>query len=322
MNAQHLRPLRLGLLGASRVNARIVAAATRLPDLVQIVALASRDGDRARSEAARFSIPRSYGSYEGLLDADDIDAVYIGLPNSLHLPWAQQSILRSKHVLVEKPLSRNPEEVMRTFQMAEKADVRVFEGLMFRYHQNTVRVLEVLQDGRLGRLKLIQAHFSFPLDRPSDVRLSSELDGGAVMDLGCYCIAASRLFAGEPRSIFGTGVLTDSGVDRRASVTLVTADDVITRFDVDMTLQRHQYLVAHCEEGRVEMLSPFHCAGGVYLTNSQGQRSVLSMDDTNPFDCELGAFIDEIANPLGAGRAQDAIDQATVLQRVVAAVHQ
>ncbi|PZS27734.1 MAG: hypothetical protein DLM58_18360 [Pseudonocardiales bacterium] len=286
--------LRLGLLGAGYVNERIVVAARDVP-AVTVAALASRDHAKASNAAQYFGIPRAFGSYEKLLAQPDIDAVYIGLPNSLHLPWAEEALRHGKHVLVEKPLSRDHSRVAELVELAQVSRLLVVEGFMFRYHPQTARILDIIIGRELGAQRLLQMHFSFPLAKGSNVRWSPELEGGALMDLGCYCLAASRLFAGPPEEITARAVIGPSGVDTKVAATLVTAQDIVTRFDVDFALPRYQQMTIHFEAGRIEISSPFHCRGGtLVITDHDGRQTVENFDSGNAFAYELQAFADAI----------------------------
>lgn len=314
-------PIRLGLLGTSRVNERIVNAAKTLPE-VDVVALASRDHPRAVEQAARLGVAETHAGYSSLLDSDAVDAVYLALPNSEHAGWAAKALDSNKHVLVEKPLSREPAVVAELFDKAKTRALVLLEGMMFRHHPQVAIIQNIVRGGAIGRLRLVQAHFSFPLQRAEDVRWRPELHGGALMDLGCYCVAASRIFAGEPVEFHAVARKVESGVDGRLAATLVTSDAVMTRFDVDFGLPRHQSLVLHGEQGRINVGSPFHCnASHVQLYEGVGHgqdQTEVDVGNMDPFQCELEHFVAMIREKperrsLGAA---DAIAQAQALSRL------
>src|SRR5271165_42941 len=185
--------MRLGLLSTARINEQLVAGA-RMARGVEVVAIGSRDRARAEAQAQTLGVPRAHASYEALLADPDVEAVYVALPNSLHIEWSVRALEAGRHVLCEKPLSRHPDDVAHAFDVAERNRLVLAEAFMWRHHPQAHRLIELL--GEIGELRLIRASFSFLLERPGDLRLSSALDGGALMDVGCYCLSASRLLAG------------------------------------------------------------------------------------------------------------------------------
>ena len=168
---------------------------------------------RAEDYARERGIERAHGSYEALLEDPDVEAVYISLPNSMHVEWSIRALEAGKHVLCEKPLSRRAADVERAFDAAERAGRLLMEAFMYRHNPQTVRLKELVDGGAIGRLRLVRAAFSFPLATPENVRLSAELDGGGLMDVGCYCVSGARLLAGEPVEVYGQQVESASGVD-------------------------------------------------------------------------------------------------------------
>jgi xylose dehydrogenase (NAD/NADP) len=308
--------IRLGLLGTGRVNHRIVEAAAETDGRVIVSAVASRTVDRARDAAAALSV-RSHSSYDALLADSDIDAVYLGLPNALHLPWAVRSIQAGKHVLSEKPLSRDPVAVSDALQLAQQHQVALREGLMHLHHPQTAAVEELVRSGELGELRSIHAEFSFFLDRPNDVRFSRELDGGALLDLGCYCVSYLRLLAGEPDRFCAQATLGDTGVDTGCSATM-TAGNVRMSFSVDLQAPRRQELVIVGTEGSARVNSAFHCREPwIEVTVGSDTRRIESAA-ANPFVLELCAFADAVdapATPLRLGA--DPVAQARCLAALV-----
>jgi len=187
--------LRLGLLSTARINDEILGAAKET-DRVEIAAVGSRETATAEAYAAEHDIARAHGSYEALLADAEVDAVYIPLPNALHHEWTMKALAAGKHVLCEKPYSRHPEEVEAAFAAAETAGLVLMEAFMYRHHPQTRHVEQLVREGTLGRLLSIRGCFTFPLTDLTNVRASTELDGGALMDVGCYCVSGARLLAG------------------------------------------------------------------------------------------------------------------------------
>src|SRR5262249_28472069 len=204
-------PVRWGLLSTARINEAILGGARR-SERTQVVAVASRDQARADAYARERGLVRAYGSYEALLEDDDIEVVYNSLPNSLHVEWSIRALDAGKHVLCENPLDRRVEAVERAFVAAECNGRLLMEAFMYRHHPQTQKAAELVRDGAIGELRQLRSLFSFMLTNEADVRMLPELDGGALMDLGCYCISMQRLLAGEPELVFGRERL-GGGVD-------------------------------------------------------------------------------------------------------------
>ena len=180
-----------GIISTAHIN-RLVLAGARESDRAEMVGVASRDQARAEAYAREHGIERAYGSYEALLEDPDIEAVYISLPNSLHVEWSVRSLEAGKHVLCEKPLDRRPEEVERAFDAAERSGRILMEAFMYLHNPQTARLTKLVAEGAIGTLRSIRAAFSFSLDEVENVRLAADLDGGALMDVGCYCVSGSR----------------------------------------------------------------------------------------------------------------------------------
>jgi predicted dehydrogenase len=180
----------------------------------EVVAVSSRDGARAEAYAATHGIPRAHGSYDGLLADGDVDAVYIALPNALHFEWTMRALAAGKHVLVEKPFTRQPERVEQAWAEAERRSLVLVEGYMWRHSAQTRLLLSLLP--QLGELQAVHSWFFDVVPREQDVRFVPSLGGGALLDIGCYCVGALRLIAGrEPDHASAEAVLGQGGVDER-----------------------------------------------------------------------------------------------------------
>jgi D-xylose 1-dehydrogenase (NADP+, D-xylono-1,5-lactone-forming) len=305
--------VRLALLSTARINEPLIAGAREAAG-VEVVAIGSRDLSRAEAEAARLGVPRAHGSYEGLLADPDVDAVYIALPNSLHVEWSIRALEAGKHVLCEKPLSRRPAEVARAFDAAERAGRVLAEGFMWRHHPQARR-LEALV-GEIGGARLIRAAFSFPLDRPGDIRLTAALDGGALMDVGCYCVSAARLLAGEPTAVAATQVVGGDGVDVRLAATMRFPPDVIAHFDCGLDLALRDELEVVGLDGALFCDDPwFSRAPGIELRGADGASEHVDVSAPDAYGCELEDFAAAAAGELEQrwGR-RDAIGQARAIE--------
>ena len=309
--------LKLGLLSTADINEKLVAGA-RLADEVDVVAVASRTLDRAREQAGSLEIPRALGSYEELLADPDVDAVYISLPNSMHVDWSVRALEAGKHVLCEKPLARSVAEVERAFDAADAAGLVLAEAFMWRHHPQAKRLVELLP--RVGPLRVVRAQFSFglhSLEPTSNIRLSGELEGGALMDVGCYCVSAARLLAGEPESVTGQQVTGE--VDLRFTATLSFPGEVLAHFDCGVDMAVRAELEVAGADGRLLLHDPFHSLEPVIeLHAADGSVELIEADRDNPYACELRDFAAAVAGeraPL-LGR-DDAVGQA----RTIAALY-
>jgi predicted dehydrogenase len=306
--------VRWGILSTARINGLVLAGA-RLSDRVEIAAIASRDRERARAHAQEHAIERVHGSYDELLADSDVEAIYIPLPNSLHVEWTLRALAAGKHVLVEKPFSRHLAEVERVFDTAEEAGLVVSEAFMWRHHPQTKKLAELVAAGAIGRLRLVRATFSFTLTRANDVRRRADLDGGALMDVGCYCVSAARLLAGEPERLTGEQVV-EGGVDTVFTGTLRFADDVVAHFDCGFVLAPRGELEVVGDEGTLFVAGPWHPRDrGIEVRRSGRDPELILVPPANSYQLQLENVSDAIRGeaPLLLGR-DDAVGQARALE--------
>jgi predicted dehydrogenase len=319
--------MRLGLLSTARINEAILGGATGT-DRVDVVAVASRDGHRAEAYAREHGLERSHGSYEALLADGDVDAVYISLPNRLHHEWTLAALDAGKHVLCEKPYSRRPAEVEEAYDRAESAGVVLMEAFMYRHHPQTAAVKALVEEGAVGRVRLVKAAFRFVLPTLDDIRASTELDGGSLMDVGCYCVSGSRLLAGEPEHVRGEQVLGPTGIDMSFHGTMRFSGDVVAQFDCSFALPQYQRLEVEGEEGGLVVESPWRTDWpGDVLLRRGGEVERVEMPGGDSYRFELENFADaaERTTPpllgredaLGQARAIDALYRSAEERRVV-----
>ena len=207
--------IRIGILGAARIAPRgIITPANALLG-AEVVAIGARNLERAQDFAARHSIPLALGSYGELVARDDVDLVYVALPPSAHLEWSVKALANGKHVLVEKPFANNAEDATRMVAAARAADRHLLEGFHYRFHPLFERALALLRSGSIGRIRHIDAVFNVELpDTPGELRYVEALGGGALMDLGCYCLHWIRTVAGdEPTVVKARARCETPGVD-------------------------------------------------------------------------------------------------------------
>ncbi len=205
--------MEFGILSTAGIGRKAVVPAIESSDH-RVGAIASRDLDRAREVAASFSIPRYYGSYAGLFEDTEIDAVYIPVPNALHAEWTKRAADAGLHVLCEKPLASDAAEAREVVEHCADRGITLMEAFMYRYHPRTERAIEIAASA-LSDVRAVSASFQFPLvDDPEDIRLNPELAGGSLMDVGCYAVSAARQFLGEPDRVYAhADDSRDTGVD-------------------------------------------------------------------------------------------------------------
>ena len=307
--------MRLGLLSTANINRAILAGAART-GRVDVVAVASRDAGRADAYAAEHGIATAHGSYEALLADPDVEAVYVSLPNGMHHEWTMYALAAGKHVLCEKPYTRHPHEAEEAFDAADAAGLVLAETFMYRHHPQTATVARLVADGAIGRLCAVKATFTFPLRDLSDVRALPELDGGALMDVGCYCVSGIRLLAGEPEHVRGEQVTGTTGIDMAFHGTLRCAGDVVGQFEATFRSPQRQSLEAVGEDGVLVVEAPWRVDwGGSVTLRRDGATELVEVDEADAYTLELENLADAIDGraPALLGRA-DAVGQARAIE--------
>jgi predicted dehydrogenase len=307
-------PVRWGILSTARINRLVIPPAQASPK-VELVAVASRDTARADAYARQWGIKRAYGSYEALLEDADVEAVYISLPNSLHVPWSIRALEAGKHVLCEKPLARRAVDAEDAFDVAEHAGRILMEAFMYRHNPQTRRLTQLVADGAIGRLRLVQAAFSFHLADPENVRLRPDVEGGALMDVGCYCVSGARLLAGEPERVYAEQTLGPTGVDVVFAGTLRFADEVVAQLDCGLVLPERDELEAIGEDGSLFLDDPWHARRPVIELRREGAVERIELEPEDSYRLELENLSDAIrgrGEPL-LGR-EDAVGNARAIE--------
>lgn len=264
--------LRWALLGTSRIGRSVVP---RMQDGARhdLVAVASRSEDRARAYAAEWRIPRAYGSYEELLAAPDIDAVYIPLPNSLHAEWTIAAVRAGKHVLCEKPLALSLHEVHAVSEAARATGRVVAEAFMYRHHAQTLRVKSLIDEGAVGKVRVVRGAFAFWLSREEDVRLHPALGGGALWDVGCYPVSFARFMLGEePVEAIGMADAGPTGVDLTFAGQLRFGSGAILQFDCSFRTDFRVLMEFVGAEGTLVIPNPFKPREREQLVLRRGDR--------------------------------------------------
>ena len=317
--------VRWGLRSTASIGA-VVAAATRDSRRTRFVAVASRDGGTARRFAGEHGLEHAFGSYDDMLASAEVDAVYVALPVSMHTEWTVAALRAGKHVLCEKPFAVTAADAARAFDAAADAGRVCVEGLMWRHHPQTALARRLVDEGAIGALRYVRA--ALGVTAPAgDIRRDRALGGGALLDLGCYCVSAVRLFGGEPERVWAEQVPDAGGVDLRLAATLRLPGDVLAQFDIGLELPRRDELELVGTAGRIVVRDPWICRGTTVELVRDGRAEHLDVDpegayalrhdESDVYRIELDAVSDAIAT--GAeppfGRA-DAVAQARVLDAV------
>ncbi len=263
------RLLRWGLLGTARINRSLIPA-IRASARSQLLGVASRSAERARGYAEEWQIPVAHGSYEAMLGDPQIDAVYIPLPNHLHVEWTLNAIAAGKHVLCEKPMALVPSDVGRVAEAASSRGVVVAEAFMYRHHPLTLRVAAMVKGGHIGRLRVVRGAFTFTLSRPNDVRLVPDWGGGSLWDVGCYPVSYARLLAGEPLAVSAQAVRHPTGIDMAAAGTLLFPDDVTGVFDCGFGAHFRTFVEISGTDGVITLETPFKPGADALLRLTMG----------------------------------------------------
>ena len=308
-------PLRLGLLSTARINDAMLAAA-RAGDAATVTAVASRRADTAAAYAHRHGIATPHGGYQSLLDDPAVDAVYISLPNSLHVEWTLRAIAAGKHVLCEKPLAWTGAEAERVVSAADAAGLALAEGFMYRHHPQTRALHELVGSGALGRVKLIRARFAFTAELPDDaVQLDAELHGGSLLDVGCYCVNVSRLLAGEPGSVTAEMDVGPTGVDLRVRGRMWFADGTESQIEAALDLPDDSGVEVVGSERTASVADPWHCRSpGITLADG----GAITVTAADPYRLQLDDFaaaVREGRPPLVSGR--EIVGQARALEALI-----
>jgi D-xylose 1-dehydrogenase (NADP+, D-xylono-1,5-lactone-forming) len=301
-------------MSTARINRLFLAGARQAAD-VDVVAVASRDREHAESYAREQGIGRAHGGYDQLLADPAVDVVYISLPNSLHVEWTVRALEAGKHVLCEKPLGRRTADVERAFDVAEREGRLLMEAFMYRHNPQTRALAELVAEGAIGRVRMVRAAFSFAVDNPANVRLSAGLDGGALMDVGCYCVSGTRLIAGEPQRVTAEQVIGGDGVDVSFAATMRMGNGVLAHFDAGLALADRDELEVVGEQGALFLDDPWHCRTPVIEVRRDGGAERIELEPIDSYRLEAENMSAAIRGerPLLLGRA-DALGQARTIE--------
>ena len=316
-----MAPLRMGILGAARIAPNALIKPARRVEEVEVSAVAARDKAKADRFARKHGIDRVHGSYDALLADPAIDAVYNPLPNGLHGKWTVAALEAGKHVLCEKPLSRRAAEVEAAFDTADRAGRILMEAFMWRYHPQTEALVRLARE--IAPLRVVRAAFGFTIAEgdTGNVRLQGDLDGGALMDVGCYCVSALRLLCGEPEHVSGAAVTGGNGVDVRFAGALRFPGDVLGTFDCGFDVPPRGSLEVVGAGGTLLAQDPWHgLSPALALTRPGEAPEPATVVAANPYRLEL----EDVSRAVRGGDdprlgRDDALGQARAIEMLYAA---
>jgi predicted dehydrogenase len=254
-----MKKVKWGVLSSAKIGVQKVIPAMQKGNHCEVVALASRDVDKAQETAKRLGIAKAHGSYEALLADPEVEAVYNPLPNHLHVEWSIKALEAGKHVLCEKPIGLDVDEAEKLMAAAEQhRELKVMEAFMYRHHPQWGKAKELTTSGDIGDLKTVQSFFSYNNRNPDDIRNQADIGGGGLMDIGCYCISLARfLFDAEPQRVFGAIEYDpEFKIDRLTSGVLDFGRGTST-FTCATQLAPYQRVNIFGTRGRVESEIPF-----------------------------------------------------------------
>lgn len=317
---------RWGILSTARISHKAIIPALKESPMAQVVAVASRDADKARAFADELDIPKAYQGYDKLLADPEIEAVYNPLPNHLHKEWTIQAAEAGKHILCEKPLALNTAEIEEMIAAARANGVQLMEAFMYRYHPRILAAREMVRQGLIGELRTIETAFTFKLTDKSDIRYQPNMGGGALMDVGCYCVNISRVMAGrEPVAVHARAHWASTGVDDQMAGVLDFGDGLIAHFDCAINQEDRQRCILAGTEGYLELPMTFNA--GVVETLIHEERGeapsrVHTFSAVNTYRLLAEDFMDTIAGSLPAFPIEDALGNMRTLQALSASARQ
>jgi predicted dehydrogenase len=323
------RMLRWGIVSTADIGVRKVIPGMRKAARCEVVAIASRDGDQARTVADELGIPTAHPSYDALLADPAVDAVYIPLPNHLHMDWTIAALRAGKHVLCEKPLAMTADDAQRMVDVAHETGLHLMEAFMYRHHPTWVAAMDIVTSGRIGTVTAVQSWFSYFNDDTANIRNILEYGGGALFDIGCYSVNLSRMvFGGEPSHVQAS-LRRDpvTGVDALVSA-ILDFDDGIASFTCAIRSEPDQRVDIYGTTGRISIDIPFNIPPDrptrIRLTAGgdppiEPDTTVLEFPTADPYTVEVERFAEAV---LDGGPTpvppEDAVANLRVIEEIFA----
>ena len=318
-----MKKLRWGVLSTANIGLEKVIPAMQQGEYCEMAAIASQSLEKGQAAAAQLGIPKACGSYDELLADAEIDAVYIPLPNHLHVPWAIKALKAGKHVLCEKPIGLTTAEAKELLVEARKhPELKVMEAFMYRHHPQWQRSLQLVKEGKIGALQTIHSFFSYFNADPENIRNMADIGGGGLMDIGCYCISLARfIFGMEPQRVFGKLEFDPEFKTDRICSGIMDFGQGTSTFTCSTQLTPFQRVNIYGTEGRIEIDIPFNAPPDVpcrmrLQSGDQLDENVFEICDQYTIQGDLFSLAvlndTEVPTPL-----EDAIANMKVLDAVI-----
>ena len=318
-----MKKLNWGILSTAKIGIEKVIPAMQQGKLSEIVAIASRTHESAREAAKNLKIPKAFGSYQDLLDDTSIDAVYIPLPNHMHVPWTIKALAANKHVLCEKPIALTATEAKELLKETEKfPHLKVMEAFMYRHHPQWIQALELINGGGIGMVKTVHSFFSYYNDDPENIRNMVDIGGGGLMDIGCYCISLARLiFDEEPQRVFGKIEYGPSFETDRICSGILDFIQGTSTFTCSTQLVPYQRVNVFGTKGRIEIEIPFNAPPDkpckiLFQNNEKIEEIEIEICDQYTIQGDLFSLAvlknEKVPTPI-----EDAVENMKVLEAVI-----
>lgn len=317
-----MNKVRWGVLSTAKIAREKVIPAMQKSACCEITAIASSNEQRLSSESARLNIPKAYKSYDELLSDSEVDAVYIPLPNHMHVEWAIKALEANKHVLCEKPIGLSSGEASQLLVAAkQKPHLKIMEAFMYRFHPQWQHARKLVEDGAIGKLTSIQSFFSYYNIDPDNIRNRKELGGGGMMDIGCYCISTARfIFNREPERAFGIVEFDPVLETDRLASGILDFSGATASFTCSTQLSPYQRVNILGTDARIEIEIPFNAPPDkttrIWLHSKNGSEEILfDPIDQYKIQGELfsKAILDNTAVPTGL---EDALNNMKIIELI------
>ena len=289
------KTLRWGLLSTARINKALIPP-LQLSKRNKLLAVASRSQEKADAYSREKKIKRAYGSYEALLADPEIDVIYNPLPNHLHAEWTIKAVEAGKHVLCEKPMALSLDEVDAMAAAAQKHGRIVAEAFAYRSHPEMQKIKEIIDSGKLGKVKMVHGSFTFVMTKQDDVRWNPEMGGGSLWDIGCYPLSFTRSVLGvEPLEVFGWQVTGSTGIDDTFAGQLRFPGDIYAQLDCSFRIPYHVFMEIVGDEGTLNIPQPFNSETRKTLYLTRGDKtSAIVVKGPDPYAGEVEDLADTI----------------------------
>ncbi len=316
-----MEKIRWGILSTANIGRKAMIPALKSSDKAEVIAVASRDKKKADTFAAALDIPKAYDNYQALLDDPEIDAVYIPLPNHLHKKWVIQAAESGKHILCEKPLALDPQECEDMIFAADANGVLLMESFMYRYHPRILSAAEMVHSGIIGTIKTIESSFTFFLENKGDIRYQPGMGGGALFDVGCYCVSISRLMTErDPVAVQARAAWASTNVDEQLVAILDFGDGLFAHFDCGFNQGGRQQCIISGTNGYLlipEVFNPGEKRTVIQEISGGQTVRVHSFDGVDAYALIAEDFMDTIFGKEPAYSINDSIINMRVIQALL-----